>query len=216
MLYLKSFCFNPFQQNTYLLYDDEGTCFIIDPGNSNTEEDTAILEFLKEKKLQLQRLLLTHAHIDHVLGNKFIYDRFGLLPEVHEADLFFLERMTQTAAMYGVNCEQSPMPKFFLKEGDRIELGKYNLHCIFTPGHSPGSISFHIPESKLLISGDVLFRESIGRSDLPKGDLETLLSSIRVKLFSLPGDTKVFSGHGPSTDIAYEKLHNPFLLEPRA
>lgn len=212
MLYLKSFCFNPFQQNTYLLYDNEGTAFIIDPGNYSSSENTLLKNFIEEKQLKLTRLLLTHAHIDHILGNKFIFDNFGLLPEMHEEEVFFIERLPQTAAMYGVPCDPSPFPEKFIVPGDKIVLGVYEFETIFTPGHSPGSISYYNKENKLLISGDVLFQNSIGRTDLPKGDHQTLINSIKEKLFCLPGDVKVFSGHGPSTTIGYEKENNPFLV----
>ncbi len=211
MLYLKSFTFNPFQQNTYLLYDNEGTAFIIDPGNYTSSENTILKNFIDEKKLKLNRLLLTHAHIDHILGNKFILDNYGLLPEMHKEEVFFIERLPETAAMYGVPCDPSPFPEKFIIPGDKISLGQYEFETIFTPGHSPGSISFYNKENKLLISGDVLFQNSIGRSDLPKGDHETLLRSIREKLFVLPEDVKVYSGHGPATTIGYEKQTNPFL-----
>jgi hydroxyacylglutathione hydrolase len=211
MLYLKSFCFNPFQQNTYLVYDNKGEAFIIDPGNYTSTENTALVEFINEKKLNLSRLLLTHAHIDHVLGNKFIHDTYGLLPEVHKDDVFFIERMVQSGNLYGVPCEQSPSPKAFLNEGDHIKLGDYIFECIHTPGHSPGSISFYNAASKLLISGDVLFNGSIGRTDLPMGDHETLLRSVREKLFVLPDDVKVYSGHGPATTIGHEIRTNPFF-----
>lgn len=211
MLYLKSFTFNPFQQNTYLLYDNEGTAFIIDPGNYTSSENTILKNFIDEKKLKLSRLLLTHAHIDHILGNKFILDNYGLLPEMHKEELFFIERLPETAAMYGVPCDPSPFPEKHITPGDKISLGQYEFETIFTPGHSPGSISFYNKENKLLISGDVLFYNSIGRSDLPKGDHETLLRSIREKLFVLPDDVKVYSGHGPATTIGYEKQTNPFL-----
>jgi hydroxyacylglutathione hydrolase len=211
MLYLKTFTFNPFQENTYLLYDDQGTAFIIDPGNSNASEDAQVKQFIEEKKLKLSRLLLTHGHIDHVLGNKFIFDTYGLLPEMHADDLFFIDRMLQSAAMYGLSVEQSPSPQRFLKEGDTIQLGSYVLECIYTPGHSPGSISFYNKENKLLIGGDVLFRGSIGRSDLPKGDHDTLIRSIREKVLTLGDDIKVYSGHGPATTTGVEAQSNPFL-----
>lgn len=211
MLYLKYFTFNPFQQNTYLVYDDKGEAFIIDPGNYTAQENKELTTFISENKLKLTRLLLTHAHIDHILGNKFIFDTYGLLPEVHKDDLFFIDRMTQSGQMYGVHCEQSPAPKSFIHQGDKIKLGEYTFECIFTPGHSPGSISFYNAQNKLLISGDVLFNGSIGRTDLPMGDHETLLKSVREKLFVLPNDVKVYSGHGPSTTIGHEKATNPFF-----
>jgi len=212
MLYLKSFTFNPFQQNTFLVYDDEGSAYLIDAGNSTDSENEQLKNFLEEKKLTLKRFLLTHAHIDHILGARYIFDTFGLLPEMHENEIFFIDRMMQSAGMYGVNCEQAPMAEKFIKEGDKIMLGKYEFDCIFTPGHSPGSISFYNKENKLLLSGDVLFKGSIGRSDLPMGDHETLIRSIKEKLFPLGDDVKVYSGHGPATTIGFEKTSNPFLI----
>lgn len=211
MLHLKSFCFGPFQENTYLLYNTEGTAFIIDPGNSNDKENEILKSFIQEKNLSLERLILTHAHIDHIMGNKFIFDTYGLLPEVNANDVFFIESMMRSAAMYGLNCEQSPMPSKFINDGDLIQLGEYEFECFHTPGHSPGSISFLNRKNKLLISGDVLFHRSIGRTDLPMGDHDTLINSINQKLMILDGDTKVYSGHGPVTTIQFEKLNNPFI-----
>lgn len=212
MLYLKSFCFNPFQQNTYLMYDDKGTAYIIDPGNFTSSENELLKNFISEKKLTLKRLLLTHAHIDHILGNKFIFDTYGLLPEVNKDDLYFIENMTKSGAMYGINCEASPTPIAYINDGDIITLGEYAFNCIHTPGHSPGSISFYNKQNKLLISGDVLFYGSIGRTDLPKGNHQQLIDSIKQKLFILDDDTKVYSGHGQSTTIGFEKNNNPFLV----
>ncbi|MDI1355483.1 MAG: MBL fold metallo-hydrolase [bacterium] len=211
MLYLKSFTFNPFQENTYVVYDDDSTAFIFDPGNSNPGEDAELKKFIEDKKLNLKRLLLTHGHVDHVMGNRFIYNSYGLLPEVHKDDLFFVERMAQSASMYGVSCEQSPLPEKYLEDGQKISLGNYLFECIHTPGHSPGSISFYCPESKLLIGGDVLFNGSIGRSDLPMGNHETLIHSIKERLMVLGGDIKVYSGHGPATTTGFESENNPFL-----
>ncbi|MCC6371849.1 MAG: MBL fold metallo-hydrolase [Bacteroidia bacterium] len=212
MLYLKSFCFGPFQENTYLLFDENKEAFIIDPGNSNNSENQILKAFIEEKELTLTRLLLTHAHIDHVMGNRFIFDTYGLLPEVNANDVFFIERMKQSAAMYGLSCEQSPKPEKFINEGDVIRLGNYSFHCLFTPGHSPGSISFYNKENKLLISGDVLFYGSIGRTDLPMGNHATLMESIKQKLFVLDDDVTVYSGHGPATSIGHEKGTNPYII----
>jgi glyoxylase-like metal-dependent hydrolase (beta-lactamase superfamily II) len=211
MLYLKSFCFNPFQQNTYLIYDDKGEAFIIDPGNHSTSENEQLKKFISDNKLKLSRLLLTHAHIDHVLGNKFIFDTYGLMPEVHKEDLYFIENMEYTAELYGVNAEISPMPTTFINDGDIIKLGDYSFECIYTPGHSPGSISFYNAQNKILISGDVLFYGSIGRTDLPRSNHDDLIKAITTRLFTLPPDVKVYSGHGPATTIGNEKEFNPFF-----
>lgn len=212
MLKLKSFEFGPFQENTYLIWDSNNIAAIIDPGNSNHSEDQMIKKFISENGLKLQRLLLTHAHIDHVLGNKFIFDEYDLLPEVHKDDLYFIEVMVRTGEMYGIPCEQSPKPEKFLEDNQIIELGELRFKCIFTPGHSPGSISFYFEKEKVLIAGDVLFYGSIGRTDLPRGDHATLIRSIKNKLLPLGDDIKVYSGHGPSTSTGFEKLNNPFLI----
>ena len=211
MLYLKTFTFNAFQENTYLVYDDKGEAIIFDPGNSNNTENSLVKNFIEEKKLCLSRLILTHAHLDHVLGNRFISDNYGLLPEVNENDLFLIEGMMQTANLYCVPAEESPMPEKFIHEGDKIKLGDYTFECLHTPGHSPGSICFYNAQNKFAIVGDVLFYGSIGRTDLPRGNHEDLLNSIREKLFVLPDDVKIYSGHGPSTSIGFEKNNNPFF-----
>lgn len=212
MLKLKSFEVNPFQQNTYLIWDSNNIAAIIDPGNSTNLENQMIKKYISENNLKLERLLLTHAHIDHILGNRFIFDEYGLLPEVHKEDLYFIDVMGKTADMYGVPYEQSPMPEKFLEDKQVIELGELKFNCIFTPGHSPGSITFYFEKEKVMIAGDVLFNGSIGRTDLPKGDHSTLINSIKNKLLPLGDDIKVYSGHGPSTITGYEKLHNPFLV----
>jgi glyoxylase-like metal-dependent hydrolase (beta-lactamase superfamily II) len=211
MLYLKSFTFNPFQENTYVVYTDEGSALIIDPGNSTPLEDAQLKSFIDEKKLRPERLLLTHGHIDHIMGNKFLHNTYGLLPEVHKADLFYVQRMPESAALYGVSCDPSPMPVNYLDEGKDIVLGKYIFNSFFTPGHSPGSLSFYNAGNKILLSGDVLFKGSIGRSDLTGGDHATLIASIKNKLLVLPDDVKVYSGHGPPTTIGDECINNPFL-----
>ena len=211
MLYLKTFTFNAFQENTYLVYDDKGEAIIFDPGNSNNTENSLVKNFIEEKKLCLSRLILTHAHLDHVLGNRFISDNYGLLPEVNENDLFLIEGMMQTANMYGVPAEESPMPEKFIHEGDKIKLGEYTFDCLHTPGHSPGSICFYNAQNKFAIVGDVLFYGSIGRTDLPRGNHEDLLNSIREKLFILPDDVKIYFGYGLFTTIGFEKNNNPFF-----
>jgi hydroxyacylglutathione hydrolase len=211
MLYLKSFCFNPFQENTYVLFNEHRNAFIIDPGNSTAAENRQLKDFILQESLSVRRLLLTHAHIDHILGNRFVSEEFGLLPEVHMADQYFIEKMKESAALYGLTCDPSPLPTRFLKDGDLVDLDGEEFLCMHTPGHSPGSITFYNRKQKLLISGDVLFNGSIGRSDLPMGDHETLIRSINEKLMVLDEDTKVYPGHGPFTTIGREKTTNPFL-----
>lgn len=158
------------------------------------------------------RLILTHAHIDHINGNKYVNDTYGLLPEVHQDDVFFIERHADTGAMYGLPVDPSPMAEKFIAEGDVISFGNSKLDVIHTPGHAPGHVTFYNQEQGFMISGDVLFYGSIGRTDLPMGDFDTLISSIQNKLFPLGDDMKVYSGHGPATTIGFERMNNPFLV----
>lgn len=211
MIHIHHFTFGPFQENTYLLWDDTKEAVIIDPGNTNNTEDQQLKQFIEKQGLSLKRLLLTHAHIDHINGNRFVLDTYGLLPEVHKNDIPLLERHTAVAAMYGLPCNESPMAEKFIADGDTIRFGQSELHVVFTPGHAPGHVTFYNKTQKFMISGDVLFRGSIGRTDLPGGDMQTLLQSIFEKLVPLGDDMTVYSGHGPKTTIGLEKQSNPFL-----
>ncbi len=208
---LKSFTFNPFQQNTYLIWDETGHATIIDPGNHSASEHLILQQFIDSQQLKLEMCLLTHAHIDHLLGCDFIYRTYGLLPQLHANELFFIDRMGLSANMYGIPFEQAPQPQYFITEGQLINSGNIQLKCLFTPGHSPGSISFYCEQSNVVISGDALFMQSIGRTDLPMGNHDTLIKSIRSQLLTLPDVTKVYSGHGPATTIGFEKINNPYL-----
>jgi hydroxyacylglutathione hydrolase len=212
MIQLHSFCFGPFQENTYILWDESKDAIIIDPGNSTASENQKLKDFITEKGLRLTRLLLTHAHIDHISGNRFVYDTWKLLPEVHKNDELYIKKHEEIATMYGLPFDQSPMPEKFLTEGEFITWGNNSrLEMIFTPGHSPGSITFYNKEQKFMICGDVLFYESIGRTDLPGGNFNDLISAIKQKLFPLGNDVKVYNGHGPATTIGHEKEFNSFL-----
>lgn len=207
------FTFNPFQENTYVLYDDTLACVIIDPGCYEAEEKEELSDFIQSQKLRPVHLLNTHCHIDHVLGNKFVGDAFGLQPQIHPLEEKLLAACLQYGQVYGIFMEASPAPLTTLEEGKTINFGNCQLEMIHAPGHSPGSICFWHKESDTLIGGDVLFAQSIGRTDLPGGDMDTLLNSIREKLFTLPAKTIVYPGHGPETTIAFEKVNNPFLAD---
>lgn len=205
------FTFNPFQQNTSLIAS-EGECVIIDPGCFEYYEKQELEGFVKENSLKPVRLLNTHCHIDHILGNAFVAGKWNLKPEIHELDLPILKALPNYGQMFGVgNLEESPLPEKYLNEGDTIEFGKIKLDILFVPGHAPGHLVFINHAEKYVIGGDCLFRESIGRTDLPGGDYDTLIKSIRIKLFTLPDDYTVYPGHGPTTTIGYEKRNNPFL-----
>lgn len=211
MIDLKSFIFNPFQENTYLLINDKGLCFIIDPGCYFINERKALQDALSREGLSPFRLLNTHCHLDHIFGNKLIFDLFGLKPWIHLSEQPVLDRSPQAGQMYNVPFEPSPNPAGYLIDNEEIRLGEDVLKVIFAPGHSPGSVCFYCEKQQFLIGGDVLFRESIGRTDLPGGSFETLETSIRERLYTLPDDTVVYSGHGPKTTIGYEKKNNPFV-----
>ena len=212
MINVHYFAFGPFQENTYILWDETKECIILDPGNSNTTENKKLSHFIEEKQLTVKRLILTHAHVDHISGNRYVFDTYSLLPEVHKDDVYFIEKQLPTANMYGIPAEQSPMPVSFINEGDVIKFGSSSLNTLHTPGHSPGSISYYNLEDKFIIGGDVLFYGSIGRTDLPLGHHETLIKSIKEKLFPLGDDMKVYSGHGMPTSIGFERMNNPFLV----
>lgn len=208
---IEIFTCNAFAENSYVIYGETGECIIIDPGFSSSSEEQRLLRFLEAKELIPTRLILTHCHIDHILGCTFVCNEFQLLPEFHTLELPILQSAKAVANMYGLRYVDCPSPKNFLEEGDSIVIGNTTLEVIFTPGHSPGSICFVNKQDNWCIGGDVLFKESIGRTDLPGGNHATLLDSIRKKLFNLNDTMTVFPGHGPATTIEHEKTYNPFL-----
>ncbi len=211
MATVQSFTNNPYQENTYILYDETGECVIIDPGMETASEQNVVVNFIKINKLKPVLLLNTHCHIDHVLGNKFIFDQYGLKPKFHQGELSLLESVVAYAPAMGINYEVSPLPDEFLPESGTVHFGNTTLELIFAPGHSPAHLCFYDKAGKVLIGGDVLFRGSIGRSDLPGGNTVQLLDNIEKKLFILPEDCIVYPGHGPETTIGYEKQTNPFF-----
>lgn len=210
---IEVFTFNFFQENTYLLYDETHECVIIDPGCYNTDEKNHLKGFISKKNLKPVRLLQTHCHIDHILGSAFVSETYQLGLEMHKEDLPVLNAAGLSGDMYGIRIDTPPQPSKLIKEGETIIFGKTELSVLFTPGHSPGSICFYNEKDKIIIAGDVLFKQSIGRTDLPGGDYDTLINSIKDKLFSLGEDITVYPGHGPSTTIAEEKKYNPFVGE---
>ena len=212
MTHVVKFTFNPFQENTYLLYDDTKECVIIDPGCYENAEKQELLNFIEKENLRPVRLLNTHCHIDHVFGNKFISETYNLPLEIHAGEVPVLDAVERVAMMYGIPYpEKSPAPGRYIEEGDGIKFGNTVLKTLFTPGHSPASISFYCAAEKFVIAGDVLFYQSIGRTDLPGGSMPVLLRSIREKIFPLGDEVKVYSGHGRATTVGEEKVHNPFL-----
>jgi hydroxyacylglutathione hydrolase len=209
---IKSFTFNPFQENTYVVYDDTKECIIIDPGCYTDKERDELRRFITSEGLKPVKLINTHCHIDHVLGNKFTSELWDLELYMHKEDLPLLENAGNIGKMYGFeDYEGSPYPKHFLAQDDTLTFGESSFKILFTPGHAPGHICLYSKENNLLIAGDVLFNRSIGRTDLPGGDYNTLIKSIKTKLLPLDENTIVYCGHGPSTSIGKEKMNNPFL-----
>lgn len=212
MTQFQVFEFNPFLENTYVVYDDTGECAIFDPGCYEDWERLALQRFIEQKKLRPVRLINTHCHLDHVFGNAFVAHHWGLGLEIHRGELPVLERFEAVCKNYGIpNAETPPPPARYIEAGEVISFGDTQLEALFTPGHSPASLSFYCRDSGFVVAGDVLFMESIGRTDLPGGNFERLIQSIKSELFVLPDETIVLPGHGPATTIRHEKEYNPFL-----
>ena len=212
MISIKIFTFNAYSENTYLLYDETNECVIIDPGMYDGAEQNEFAAFIKEHKLKPVLLLNTHCHLDHVFGNKFVFDTWGLKPQFNKGELPILQAIPGYAPQMGFNkYELSPQPETFLEETGTITFGNSSLDLIFAPGHSPAHLCFYSKPDRFLIGGDVLFYGSIGRTDLPGGNHNQLITSIKTKLFPLPDEVKVYPGHGPATTIGFEKEHNPFF-----
>lgn len=211
MIIIQSFTFNPFQENTYIAYDETKECIIVDPGCYDETENNVLKHFIEQNNLKPVALINTHCHLDHIFGNHFIAQTYDLSPQMHKLDLPMLDYAPMAANTYGVHLGELPQPGKFLKEGDVIQFGSSAFEILFTPGHAPGHICLVNQEENILLSADVLFHLSIGRTDLPMGDHKTLLKSINEKLFTLDDNMIVYPGHGPKTTIGFEKLNNPFL-----
>ena len=211
MLQVKKFVFSPVEENTYVVYNESKECSIIDPGCYFNNERNELKDFLGELSLRPKYLLNTHCHLDHVFGEKFIHDTYQLIPYMHQNEKEMLDLAPLAALQWNLPFDAYKGEVNYLTEGDLIRLGEDVLKIIYAPGHSPGHICFYCEAQKFIISGDVLFRQSIGRTDLPGGDFDTLINNIRQKLFVLPDDVVVYSGHGPETMIGFEKKYNPFL-----
>jgi glyoxylase-like metal-dependent hydrolase (beta-lactamase superfamily II) len=211
MLQIKQFTFSPMAENTYVLYNEGKEACIIDPGCYFPEEFTGLETFIAAEGLQVKEILLTHAHLDHVFGLKRMVETYGLTPWMHPDEQPVLDRGPQMGIMYGVPFPAYTGPTRALQAGGELILGADKLKVLPAPGHSPGHVCYYCEAQGFVIGGDVLFQRSIGRTDLPGGDHQTLLNSIRTQLFTLPDETRVYSGHGPYTTVGEEKQFNPFL-----
>jgi glyoxylase-like metal-dependent hydrolase (beta-lactamase superfamily II) len=208
---VKRFVFNSFGVNTYVLGDETGKCLVIDPACQSRQEESELALYITGNNLIPVGMINTHFHIDHIVGNNFICNTFHLLPQCHKSSKMFWETAAEFGAVFGIKVENLIVPRDFINEGDSIGYGNSSLEVLYTPGHADGSICLVNHAERYVIAGDVLFRDSIGRSDLPTGNFDVLYKSITTKLFTLPDDYIVYPGHGPETSIGYEKLNNPFL-----
>lgn len=213
MIEVAKFEFNPFRENTYVLHDETGEAIVVDAGCDSVTEERELGDYIEEKNLKVTCLVNTHCHIDHMLGNDFIFRKFGLKTIMHKLDLPVLKSTPQYGALFGLTVSPSPDPEKFVDEGDEISFGNSILRILHVPGHSPGHIVLINDEQKIVIGGDVLFQGSIGRTDLPMGDHDTFIKNIHEKMLILGEDYEVYPGHGPRTNIGFEKKHNPFLQE---
>lgn len=211
MFAVKVFIFSPVQENTYVLYNEEKKCIITDPGCYYDDEREELSSFIEANGLTPQLLLNTHCHLDHVFGNRWVAEKYGLKVHLHEKEKPVLDYAPASGLMWNLPFDNYQGDLIYLRENDIVKLGEDELEVFFAPGHSPGSIIFYCKKQQFVIGGDVLFRMSIGRTDLPGGNFDTLINSIRTKLLVLPDAVTVYPGHGEPTTIGFEKKNNPFL-----
>ncbi|WP_418983551.1 MBL fold metallo-hydrolase [Alistipes sp.] len=205
--------FNPIQENTYVVWDDTLECIVIDAGNSNPREDAALDNFILEKGLKPVLAVNTHGHFDHTLGVEHLKQRYHIPFALAGKDRFLLEGASASGSVFGIAVGKLPEPEIDLDRTDEVRFGKTILRVIRTPGHTPGHVALYEPESKSLFTGDTLFRESIGRTDLPGGDYSWIMRSILEQIVPLGDEVKVYPGHGPETTIGHEVIYNPFVVE---
>ena len=212
MVKVKQFTFNPFSENTFILWDDETTdASVIDPGMSTLDEQQTLTDFIQKQKLNIKYLINTHCHIDHILGCKFVKEKYNPVYYAPEKDLILLDNVTRQAEMFDIIFENPPKPDMLISDESEIYLGQSKIKFLFTPGHTPGEYCLYLDKEKICFTGDVLFKEGIGRTDLWGGDYITLMNSIESKLLSLPDDVKIYPGHGEPSSIGHEKQYNPFF-----
>lgn len=209
---IKTFTFSPFQENTYLVFDETHEAVLIDAGCFNENEQNQLKNYIQENNLNLKRLLNTHLHLDHQFGNRFVTETYGIKPEAAKEDEFLIDRMPNQARMFGLPFSgEAQALRAHIIDNQEFNVGNMKFKALHVPGHSPGSMAFYFENEGVLFAGDVLFNGSIGRTDLEQGDYATLIRAIQNRLLPLPDSTVVYSGHGPTTTIGNEKVNNPYL-----
>jgi hydroxyacylglutathione hydrolase len=211
MIRIKVFVFNAFQENTYILSDETKQCIIFDPGCNDQKEKKELTDYIENEQIIPKATINTHGHIDHVLGCKFIIEKYKTPYYAHRDEIAVIEKAKEMGVFFGIEVDQPPTPDFFLSDGQIFAFGNSTLLISHVPGHSPGSITFYSRDDSFVLTGDVLFSGSIGRTDLPGGDFNTLIKGIKSKLLVLPRDVIVYPGHGPNTTIGNEMDSNPFF-----
>jgi glyoxylase-like metal-dependent hydrolase (beta-lactamase superfamily II) len=208
---IAQFTFNAFSENTYIIADSKGNAIIIDPGMTDVSEDSILFDYIEEEKLAPQLILNTHCHLDHILGNTAVAERYNIAMRCHALELPVIERAASTSLMFGIPYRPTVMPAQTIEENEVISVGDISFNVLFVPGHAPGHLAFVCHEEKVVFSGDVLFKGSVGRVDLPGCNAAHLVHSIQTKMYALPNDYVVYSGHGPQTTIGDEKSENFFV-----
>ena len=216
MITIQDFCFSAFQENTYVLYNEFKEAIIIDPGCYTRIEEKILTDFIRKENLKPTLLLNTHCHLDHVFGNNYVSETYGLTAHIHPNEQIVLDSLPEAAAKWGVPTEAYKGPIQYIQEGELISFGKNSFKVLLTPGHSPGSVCFYNSQQDFLIGGDLIFKDGVGRTDLPGANPNDLIKSIREQIFPLPDSLTIYSGHGPATTWGREKEHNPYIKHIRS
>lgn len=211
MIEVRCFTVNAFSENTYLVFDQAGNGLVIDPGFMDTGESNNFDAFVANNRITLRQCLQTHCHIDHIMGVHHINQKYGLKTRMHQKEISVFDSGKNVSAMYGLPYKEGVYNEDYLANGMQMQIGDIPFRVLFTPGHSPGSVCFYFNEQDVLIAGDLIFKGSVGRTDLPGGDHTALMNSVRQEVFVLPDHTLIYSGHGEPTEVGHEKLHNPFF-----
>jgi len=216
MITIQDFCFSAFQENTYVLYNELKEAIIIDPGCYTRIEEKMLTDFIRKENLKPTLLLNTHCHLDHVFGNNYVSETYGLTAHIHPNEQIVLDRLPEAAAKWGVPTEAYKGSIQYIQEGELISFGKDSFKVLLTPGHSPGSVCFYNSQQDFLMGGDLIFKDGVGRTDLPGANPNDLIKSIREQIFPLPDSLTIYSGHGPVTTWGREKEHNPYIKHIRS